>query len=281
VTSAQENELALRTQVVDAARPRRLPNYREAWQYRFVIRALVVRDLRLRYRQTLLGATWVLAGPLIAAGVFTLVFGKIARLPHPGTSSYFSFALAGMAAWTAFSGALIRVASSLIQNGGIVGKVFVPRILLPLASWMSSLVDATVVLVALVLVTVAVGDASPRLLVAPVAVVAASLLGLAAGLLIAGLVVMYRDVNYVLPFAVQLFLFIAPVAYGRTALPVAWRRFYYVNPLASLIDLVRWTTGGSGVPLLALAWSAGIGLVLLAIGATQFERHNRYLADVI
>jgi lipopolysaccharide transport system permease protein len=258
-----------------------LPSYREAWQYRFVVRALVIRDLRLRYRQTLLGATWVLAGPLIAAGLFTLVFGTVAHLPHGDTSSYFTFALAGMAAWTAFSGALIRVASSLIQNGGIVGKVFVPRILLPLASWLSSLVDAAVVLVALLFVTIVVGDASPRLLLAPAAVVGASVLGLALGLLIAGLVVMYRDVNYVLPFAVQLLLFVAPVAYGRSALPVAWRRFYYVNPLASLIDTVRWSTGGSGVPLAAIAASVGVAIVVLAAGAMQFERHNRNLADVI
>ncbi len=255
---------------------------REIWNYRDLFRALGTRDLRLRYRQTFLGIAWVVLQPLAAAGIFAFVFGSIAHVPTDG-QPYVLFALAALTGWNFFSNVLTRASTSLIQNPQLVTRVYFPRLILPLAVVPAALVDLLVTLAAFVVIALAQGRGfDARLAVLPLVVLLLGALALGAGFAAAALAVRYRDVQYLLPVAIQMALYASPVAYSASAVPERWQALYYANPLAAPLELMRWSLLGTPAPAARqLAYSAGVAAALVLIGAAVFRGIERSFADEI
>ncbi len=255
----------------------------ELWRYRDLWLTLALRDVKLRYRQTALGVAWVVLLPVLASGIFTLVFGTIAGLPSDG-SPYFLFVFAGYLGWNAFQNTLQRCGISLIGNTALVTKVYFPRIILPAASVLASLLDFAVGVVMLLLVLLVRGElpGAASLALVPLFMFLVQLLGLGLGFISAALTVRFRDVQYVLPFLIQLLLYASPVAYGVTAVPQQVRRLYLLNPVAPLLDGLRAALLGRGdVHWLAIGGSALVSVVAFGLGVLFFLHQDRQYADVI
>jgi lipopolysaccharide transport system permease protein len=255
----------------------------ELWRYRDLWLTLALRDVKLRYRQTALGVAWVVLLPLLASGIFTLVFGMIAKLPSDG-SPYFLFVFAGYLGWNAFQNTLQRCGISLIGNTALVTKVYFPRIILPAASVLASLLDFAVGVVMLLLVLLVRGElpSVQSLALVPLFMLLVQLLGLGLGFISAALTVRFRDVQYVLPYLIQLLLYASPVAYGVSAVPQAVRRLYLLNPVAPLLDGLRAALLGRGdVHWLAIGTSALVSVTMFALGTVFFLYQDRQYADVI
>ncbi len=259
-----------------------LHTVREIWHYRDLFRALGTRDLRLRYRQTLLGIAWVVLQPLAAAGIFAFVFGTIARVPTDG-QPYILFALAALTGWNFFSSVLTRASTSLIQNPQLVTRVYFPRLILPLAVVPAALVDLLVTVAAFAVIALAQGHGfDARLVGLPVAILLLGALALGAGFAAAALAVRYRDVQYLLPVAIQLALYASPVAYSSSAVPDRWQALYYANPLAAPLELMRWSLLGTPAPAVReLLYSVGAAALLVLIGTAIFRGIERSFADEI
>jgi lipopolysaccharide transport system permease protein len=254
----------------------------EAWRARDLLFTFADRDLRLRYRQTALGVVWVILQPLIAAGIFTFVFGTVAGLSSDGRP-YLLFAFAALTGWNLFSGILTRASGCLVANGHLISKVYFPRLILPLSVIPAALVDFAVAL-AMFGVLLALRGIAPTLamLLLPfwVFLLAAGALG--AGLIAGALAVRYRDVQYVLPVGVQLLLYASPVAYAAARVPEQWRALYYVNPLAASIEGLRWSLlGTTPPPPWAVAYAVIAAVVAMIAGLLVFRHMERGFADVI
>ena len=266
------------------ATTRRTPlDLAELWRYRDLWLTLALRDVKLRYRQTALGVAWVVLLPLLASGIFTLVFGVVAGLPSDG-SPYFLFVFAGYLGWNAFQNTLQRCGVSLIGNIALVTKVYFPRIILPAASVLASVLDFAIGVTLLELVLLARGElpSLTSLAMIPLLMLLLQLIALGAGFISAALSVKFRDVQYVVPFLIQLLLYASPVAYGITAVPRPVRQFYLLNPIAPLLDGLRTALLGRGdVHWLAIGGSAMAGVMLLVVGTLFFLYQDRQYADVI
>jgi lipopolysaccharide transport system permease protein len=239
--------------------------------------------VKLRYRQTALGVAWVVLLPIIASGLFTLVFSVVARLPSDG-APYFLFVFAGFLGWTSFQNTLQRCSIALIGNTSLITKVYFPRIILPASSIIASLLDFAIGAVILLVVLFATGNAPSlaMLVLVPLLMLALQVLALGLGLFAAALTVRYRDVQYVLPFLIQLLLYASPVAYGVAAVPERLRRFYLLNPVAPLLDALRAALLGRGeIHWKAVGVSSGVAIALLVAGGFFFLRQDRKYADVI
>jgi lipopolysaccharide transport system permease protein len=241
------------------------------------------RDITLRYRQTALGVTWVILQPLLAAGVLSFVFGRVAKLPAPPGIPYFLFSLVGLVAWTAFSQIAIRASNSLVSAAAMVQKVFFPRLLLPLSTVLSTLVDVGVSLVLVgVLLIVNHIWAGAAIVTVPIWLALVLVMALGVGLFATALMVRYRDVQYVLPVAIQLLLFATPVAYSISAVPASARWVFDINPLTGLFEGLRWAMLGTPAPPAGQIVYGVVGAaVSLAIGLAVFDRMERQFADVI
>jgi lipopolysaccharide transport system permease protein len=263
-----------------------VPSLRELWRYRDLLIVLAGRDVKLRYRQTLLGVAWVIFQPLLAAGIFTLVFGLIAKLPSGGLP-YFVFAYAGQLAWLAFSSTFSKASSSLVQSAPLVSKVYFPRIILPLSTLLSTLLDFAVAMVLLVVLMMAYRVApSAALLLLPVWLALLLMFAVGLGLMAAALMVSYRDVQYVLPLLLPLLMYASPVAYSlRDALarlPSSLRPVLLLNPLSGLLEGFRWSLlGAPAPPAGAVVYGAIFSILAIALGAVVFKRMERRFADVI
>ena len=257
-------------------------NVRELWQFRDLLTTLAARDVKLRYRQTALGAVWVILQPLLAAGIFAVVFGKVAKLPSDGVP-YFLFAYAGLLGWNAFNNTLTKVSGCLIQNSSLVSKVFFPRLLLPLSTVFSTLVDFGVAL-AMMAVLMALYGVAPGLglLLLPFWLLLTLLLAIGIGLYAAALMVSYRDVQYILPVVTQFLLYASPVAYALSTVPGKLRLLFFLNPLSGLLEGFRWSLLGRGtLDARSVGYSALVSLAAFVGGAFAFKRMERKFADVI
>jgi lipopolysaccharide transport system permease protein len=226
----------------------------------------------------------VILQPLLAAGILSFVFGSVADLPAPYGIPYFLFTLVGMVGWTAFSQVANRSAGSLVANAGLVQKIFFPRVLLPLSSTCSTMVDVAVSLglVAVVLVAQGGSHSGAGIVTFPVWLVMFVVIGLGLGLTSCALMVNYRDVGYVLPVAVQFLLFLSPVAYTLNSVPASTRTLYELNPLAGLLEGLRWSLLGTPRPSLGLAlYSILSSVAIFVVGLLVFHRLERGFADVI
>ena len=236
----------------------------------------------MRYRQTALGAVWVVLLPLVSAGVFSFIFGRVAKFPSDGVP-YFVFAFVGTMGWSVFSSALTKVSGSLIGNAQLVSKIFFPRLVLPLSMLGSVLVDFAVGLGLLVVLCLIAGIVPGwALLTLPVWVMLLLLMASGIGLVGAALMVEYRDVGYVLPVVVQVLLYASPVAYSVAALPANLRGWYMVNPLSAVLEGFRWSLLDTKAPRpAATIWSVAFAAVAFIVGAGVFAKMERRFADVI
>jgi lipopolysaccharide transport system permease protein len=262
---------------------RQLPiDLREIARYRDLLFTLADRDIRVRYKQTALGVTWVILQPLMAASIFAFLFHWIARLPSNGRP-YFLFAFAGLTAWNAFSQALAKVSTSLVHHGHIVSKIYFPRMVLPLSSISSVLVDLGVSLV-MMFILLAFWRIWPGwgILLLPVWVAILMVMALGIGLWTGAMMVKYRDVGHILPTLIQLGMYASPVAWSTMAIPPKYRVIFLANPLSGLLDAFRWSLlGVDTLDLRALTYSAVVALLFFWFGAHVFRRLERNFADVI
>jgi lipopolysaccharide transport system permease protein len=254
---------------------------RELWAYRELTAFLALRDLKVRYKQAIFGAGWALLQPLAAAGVFTLVFRRLARMPSDGVP-YLLFAFVGVSVWAYFSTAVTKATQMLVQNVALVSKVYFPRILAPTAAVLPPLVDLGVSLSALVvLIPLTDGRVSWNALTLPLWVVPLVAAALGVGLLLGALNVTYRDVNHGVTLLVQLWLFASPVAYPSSAVPEDLRPLYFLNPVAGTIEGFRWALVAAPWPGPGLFLSFVTTVLLLLAGGAYFLRTERRFADVI
>ena len=243
---------------------------------------LVLRSLKLRYKQTVLGAAWAVLQPLLTMAVFTVIFGRLARLSSDGLP-YPVFALSALVPWTYFGNALTQASNSLVDQHQLLTKVYFPRLLLPLAAVVAGLVELAISFVMLLLVLAWYGiTPSVRLLVVPAFALLVAACAFAPGIWLAALNVRYRDVRYVIPFLVQLWLFATPVAYSSSLIPERWRLLYGLNPMAGVVDGFRWMVAPTAhAPGSGLAVSIATVAVLLTSGLYFFRRMERTFADVV
>ena len=243
---------------------------------------LVLRNLKVRYKQTVLGAAWALLQPLLTMVIFSLVFGRLARLGSDGLP-YPVFALAALVPWTYFANALAQAGNSLVDQHQLLTKVYFPRLLVPLAAVVAGLVDLAVASVLLLVVLVWYGiPASPRLLAAPLFALLVATSALAPGIWLAALNVRYRDVRYVIPFLVQIWLFATPVAYSSGLVPARWRLLYHLNPMAAVVEGFRWMiTPSAAAPGAGLLVAVVAVATMLTTGLYFFRRMEHSFADVV
>lgn len=255
---------------------------RELWSFRDLLIILMLRDVKLRYKQTALGIIWVILQPLAAALIFAAIFGLFARLPSSGIP-YLPFVFAAMLPWNLFSGALQRAGNSLVLEARLISKVYFPRAIIPIASCAAVLVDFGVALI--VMVALMVGYHIPvtfNFLVLPLLLVITLLLAVGISLLLSAFNVYYRDFGYALPFIIQVWMYASPVVYSQELIPGPLHVIYALNPIVGVIDGFRWSLLGAGsFPWLSLSISAGMSVLLLVIAGIVFQRVEQYFADVI
>ena len=254
----------------------------EVWAYRELLYFMVWRDLRVRYRQVVLGAAWAILQPLSTTVVFSLVFGRLAGMPSDG-APYPVFSYAGLVPWTYFAAAVAQGASSLLASQHLLAKVYFPRLIVPLGAIVVPLVDAAVAL-AMVAVLMAWYGITPglNLLALPAFALLAAVFAGAASIWLSALNVKYRDVRFVVPFLIQFGLFATPVAYPSSLVPERWRWFYALNPMATVVDGFRWVLAGTPSPAAAEVLSSTTAVaVTLWLSLRYFRRMERVFADVL
>lgn len=256
---------------------------RELWLYRGLLSRFAARDLTLRYRQTLLGMIWVVLQPLLGAGALTFVFGAVGGLKGPNGVPLIIVSFAGMTAWNLFANLALRSGSSLVGNAAMIQKIFFPRLILPMSSVLSGLVDLAVSLVVLAVMLAINGTwAGAALVTLPLWFALLALPGLGLGALAGALSVRYRDIQYVLPVVLQFLPFVSPVGFTLANAPHGLRWLVLVNPLTGLLEAVRWATIGTPFPpARILAYSVVGSLLIFFAGIALFDRLERQFADVI
>jgi len=256
--------------------------WKEIWAYRELLGFLVWRDVKVRYRQTFLGAAWAILQPALSMVVLTFVFGRFAGVPSDGIP-YALFSLAGLLPWLYLSSSVGRSGMSLVNGAHLVSKVYFPRLLLPAAAGAAPLVDLGVSLLFLGGMAAWHGVApTPRLLLLPVVVLFAVLTSLSIGLWLSALNVRFRDVEYLLPFFVQIWMFLSPVAYPTSAVPVRFQPLFFLNPAATVIDSFRWVTVGGRPPSVEMLLCAVVVVgSMLTGGILYFHATEDTFADVI
>jgi lipopolysaccharide transport system permease protein len=253
----------------------------ELWHYRDLLYILAWRDVKVRYKQAVLGAAWAVLQPLVMMGIFTLVFSRIANVPTQGVP-YPVFAFAGLVPWTMFASAVGDSANSLVGNSSLVSKVYFPRLVIPagaVLAWIPDFVIGSAVL----FVVMAVYGFAPvwTAVLLPGVMVAAMLAAFSVGVWLSALNVAYRDVRYVVPFLVQAWLFVTPVAYPTTSIPENLRWLAGLNPMTWVVDFSRWALLGTTVSWGVVGLSIVTMAVLLASGLYYFRRVEHFFADVI
>jgi len=259
----------------------RVASPRELWRYRDVARQIAIRDVTVRYRQTLLGAAWAILQPVGTMVVFAIFFNRVAGIKSDGVP-YPVFTLAGLVPWAFFSNAVLLGSDSLTANSALVTKVYFPRVFIPLGVIAAGLLDLAIALVLLIVIVLAWGIVPPAQVFAlPLfaAVAVATAIGVTSAL--SAVNVRYRDVRYIVPFATQLWLFATPIAYPSTLVHGPWRTILGLNPMSGVVEGWRWAVLDRPVSWSLVATSAGVALVLLVAGLAYFQRVEREFADVL
>ena len=256
--------------------------WRDLWRYRELMYFLAWRDIAVRYKQTAIGIAWALIRPALTMAVFVL-FRRLMGNPATGVPDPI-LVLAAVLPWQFFSTALAETSASLLGNTSLISKVYFPRLIIPVSAIAAAFVDFAITLAMLAALMAWYGVAPTATLAAlPVFIILTALLSLGLGLLLGALSVRYRDFRYVVPFIVQLGLFVSPVAFTSSQVPERWRVVYTLNPMVGLIDGFRWSILGSAAPLdlVAVAMSVAVTVALVWMGVTYFRRVERGFADVI
>lgn len=257
------------------------------WKYRDLIFMLVKRDLAVTYKQTILGPLWFLLQPLISTATFTVIFGKIAKLPTDGVPP-FLFYLAGMTAWGYFASCVSETSNTFNQNAGIFSKVYFPRMTVPISVVISNLARFAIqfMMFLLVYAIVAQSNAHVRpgsgIFMVPLLIVQMGILGLGVGMLVSSLVTKYRDLSLLLQFGIQLWMYACPIIYPTSQIPVEYRKLYMLNPMASVIENFKAAflgTSTAGFDYLAMSWATT--LLVFALGLLAFNRVEKSFVDVV
>ena len=258
-------------------------NLRDIWVYRELVFFMIWRDIKVRYKQTMLGATWAVIQPVMTMLVFTFIFGSVAKVPTDGIP-YPIFSYTALLPWGLFVTALNQASRSLTSNHNMITKVYFPRLVLPMASVLAGLVDFAIAFV-IMLGMMWYFDVTPTLSVLwtlPLFLLLAIITALGVALWLSAINVKYRDVNYALPFLTQFWLFITPVAYSASVISQKWQLVYSLNPMAGVVNGFRWALLGAGTgPDVGLWISIGISLVILVSGLFYFRNMERTFADRI
>jgi lipopolysaccharide transport system permease protein len=255
--------------------------WREFWEHRELLGFLAWRDIRVRYKQTLLGAGWAILQPLLSMIVFTLFFGGLLKVPSEGLP-YAVFTYAALVPWNYFSQSLGGAAGSLVGNAGLVTKVYFPRLVLPVSGLIARLVDfGAALLVVFALMLYYHLRFLPTLALLPGFLLLAMGVALGVGLWLAALNVYYRDIQVLVPFLLQLWMFATPVVYSSTLLTGPWRVIYSLNPMVAVIEGFRWCLLGTTAPGVSIWAALGVTVVLLASGVVVFTQTQRTMADVV
>ncbi|MCU0482644.1 MAG: ABC transporter permease [Anaerolineae bacterium] len=282
---------------------------REIWRYRELLIFMAWRDIIIRYKQTVIGAGWALVQPVLSMVVFSLIFGGLAGIPSDGIP-YPIFNFAAMVPWTFFSGALTRASNSLINNGPLITKIFFPRIILPISTVLAGVIDFLIALAILIIMLwayVLLGQPAPfaspftapfgiapyaiiqipfislNWLVLPYLLLLAVMTTLGISFILSSMMVPYRDIRFIVPFLIQMWLYISPVVYPSSMIQNEWLRLVYsLNPMTGVIDGFRWALLGTiDMPISSMMMSTLIAVLLMLIGAIYFRQQERSFADVI
>ncbi len=255
---------------------------RELWRYRDLALQIVVRDITLRYRQTALGAAWAILQPLAFMAIFSVFFGRVAGVSSDGVP-YALFSLAALVPWIFFSSSLLLGSESLVMYKELVSKIYFPRIFMPMGVIGAGFIDLGVSIAILLVIVLVYGIVpSIAILVLPILVAMAACALLGATALLSAINVRYRDVRYVVPFAVQMWLFLTPIVYPASSIDEPWRTLSGINPMAGVVEGFRWAVLDTGnAPWDLIGMSALGTALLLAIGLAYFDRVERSFADII
>jgi lipopolysaccharide transport system permease protein len=253
---------------------------RDIWEHRELIFFLAWRDVTIRYKQTVFGATWAIIQPFLQMVAFSLIFGQLAKIPSDGIP-YPIFSFTALLPWNYFATALAKSSNSLVGQQNLISKVYFPRLVLPIASVLPALLDFAIAFLVLLGMMVYYGIApTPAITLLPVLVALSMMCALGCGLWLSALNVDYRDVGYVVPFLTQLWMVATPVAYPSSLLDEPWRTLYGLNPMVGVIEGFRWALLGTDPPTTLLLLSTVISAVLLISGAFYYRRAERTFADI-
>jgi lipopolysaccharide transport system permease protein len=269
--------------IIEAGKPER-HYWLDLWRYRELFRVLVWRDLAVRYKQTVIGVLWALIRPILTMLVFTIIFGRIAKLPTDGSAPYAILVFAGILPWTFFSTGLSEASNSLIRDEKLISKVYFPRLIMPIATVAVALVDFLISFCVLVILMIWY-EYFPdwRIALLPPFVLLAFFASVGPSLWITSLNVKYRDFRYVVPFLVQFGLYISPVGFSSSVVPEQWRLLYSLNPVVGVIDGFRWCLLRGQTPLYlpGILASVFVTAFFLWLGVRQFRKTERSFADLI
>ena len=267
--------------VIEPSKPWEAVDFGALWASRELLFFLTWRDLKVRYRQTSLGVSWVVIQPLLTTLVFTVFLGNLVRVPSDGIP-YVLFAYSGLLPWTFFANAVANSGNSLVSNAHLITKVYFPRLIIPAAAIAGRLVDFAVAFVILAgLMIYYRVPVTASILMLPVLVALITLLAMGLSMWVSALNVKYRDVGIALPVLLQLWMFVSPVTYPTSLVPESWRWVYSLNPMVGIIEGFRGALFGRGVNLSALAGSAAVAVVLFAYSAFAFRRMEKTFVDVV
>ena len=257
-------------------------NLRDLWVYRELILFMTWRDLKVRYKQTLLGASWAVLQPFLTMVVFSIFFGNLAKVPSDGVP-YPIFSYTALIPWTLFSKALHDGSHSLVSNRHMITKIYFPRMILPLASVLAGVVDFLIAFIVLIAMMVFFRMApTSNIWTLPLFLILALITATGVGLWLSALNVLYRDINYVLPFLTQFWMFLTPIAYPSSMVPLNFQLLYALNPMTGVVEGFRWALLGSGqAPGMQTLISGLVAIVLLITGLVFFRRTERQFADMV
>lgn len=262
-------------------------NFSELWRYRDLIMLLVRRDFVANYKQTVLGPLWFLIQPLLTTLVFTIIFGLVARIPSDGVP-HALFYFSGIVMWNYFASCLVKTSDTFVANSGIFGKVYFPRLVVPISVVITNLItfaiQFTVFIILLIFFYFQGAAIKPGIwiLATPLLLLQMAALGLAVGIIVSSMTTRYRDLAFLVAFGVQLWMYATPVVYPMSQIPAKWKWIFAFNPMASVIETFRHAFMGTSSPnLLLIVASFGLTLVLLLIGIFLFTRVERTFADTV
>lgn len=267
--------------VVEPAKGWRMLDLRELWSYRDLLAMLVRRDIKVRYKQTALGAAWVILRPLLSVAIFTVIFGRLVRVPSEGYP-YAVFVYSALLPWTFFAGAVSSSGNSMVGSAGLIGKVYFPRLIVPFSSVGAGIVDFAVSASFLLVLLPLLGAGwSTNLLAVPLLLIPVLVLALGVGTLFSALAVAYRDFVGIMGFVLQVWMYATPVIYASSLVPERWRFLLHVNPMTGLVEGFRSAFLGRPFDLLSIAVSSSVACAMFLVGIAYFTKVERRFADII